>query len=288
MAAAALPLALSPLGGGEGGGDTTPPTKIQRGPPGCCSPTKRRRRRPRSGPRPLRRTLTTGAANFPLFFRREDPHPIHRDPPLQPLGLPPCPPASCPPPSPHPPMQEQPEPAGRPPPRPPAGAGGCSLPLPQHRSSNAEPAARPPPAAHGGGGAALAPSPKYPGCSSPPQAPLPLERGGGAGGGGCRQPSPLPRRESSNANPPGAAEAQSGPHLLGSPEESRSQRGQGLQRGPASPWSFIAFLTPTPRTRSTLSLAGRARRRHCGGGKGYSGNSSVRKCPPLGSGWVER
>ncbi|CAN8193094.1 unnamed protein product [Coccothraustes coccothraustes] len=96
MAAAALPLALSPLGGGEGGGDTTPPTKIQRGPPGCCSPTKRRRRRPRSGPRPLRRTLTTGAANFPLFFGREDPHPIRGDPPSSHSGSPPAPPLPAP------------------------------------------------------------------------------------------------------------------------------------------------------------------------------------------------
>ncbi|XP_053815636.1 basic salivary proline-rich protein 2-like [Vidua chalybeata] len=182
--------------------------------------------------------------------------------------------------------QRPPPPATRAPPLPPRFLPPSLPASANHRSSNAEPAARPPPSRLVGVVGLRSPPPPNIRAAARPRDPPPAGERRRGRRGGCRQPSPLPRRESSNANPPGAAEAQSGPHLLGSPEESRSQRGQGLQRRPASPPSFIAFLTPTPRTRSTLSLARRAKRRHCGGGKGYSGNSSSAKMPspwePLG------
>lgn len=105
MAAAALPLALSPLGGGEGGGDTnnTPPSRLQ----------KKKKRRAQSGgplappalhvrarmPSPGRLALQTFhflCAERPPPHQAEDarpPFPIYTPPPqlCSPRFLPPLP-----------------------------------------------------------------------------------------------------------------------------------------------------------------------------------------------------
>lgn len=279
MAAAALPLALSPLGGGEGGGDTTPPTKIQRGPPGCCSPTKRRRRRPRSGPRPLRRTLTTGAANFPLFFGREDPHPIHGDPPSSHSGSPPAPPL----PAPLPPRirqckSSQSQQAGPHPARP-RGLGAAVSPFPSTDPPMPSRQRGPRPRLTGVVGLRSPPPPNIRAAARPPGPPPARERRRGRRGGaaGNLPPSPganrpmqtLPELQRRRAAPTSSARLRRA--------DPRGARGCSADRPP--PGLSLHFSPPPPVPRSTLSLAGRARRRHCGGGKGYSGNSSSAKMP---------
>lgn len=288
MAAAALPLALSPLGGGEGGGDTTPPTKIQRGPPGCCSPTERRRRRPRSGPRPLRRTLTAGAANFPLFFGREDPHPIRGDPPSSHSGSPPAPPL----PAPLPPRirqckSSQSQQAGPHPARP-RGLGAAVSPFPSTDPPMPSRQRGPPPAAHGGGGAALAPSPKYPGCSSPPRPPSRWreEEGPAGGAAGNLPPSPganrpmqtLPELQRRRAAPTSSARLRRA--------DPRGARGCSADRPPPG---LSLHFSPPPPVRDQLSASLEERGAGIvGEGRGTAGILPVRKCPPPGSGWEER
>ena len=259
MAAAALPLALSPLGGGEGGGDTTPPTKIQRGPPGRCSPTERRRRRPRAGPRPLRRTLTTGAANFPLSFGREAPHPIRGDPPSGRSGSP-CPPASCPPPSPHPPMHEQPAPAGRPPPRPPAGPGAAASTFPG--ASPPMPSRQPGP--HRDAGGPRSPPPPNIRAALAPRAPS--HRGEeGPGVGVLRAASHLPRPMQTRPEPQRRAAAPTSPARPRAAP--RGAGGCGAARPPPAPSlpSRSLRLDPLPA--------------RPGAGKGPEAIPALQKCP---------
>ena len=131
MAAAALPLALSPLGGGEGGGDTnnTPPPSLQKEKKAASSawgvsvaPTQHVRiRLPSLG------RLALQTFHF-LCAERPPPSPsggctspipyLYNPPPCSSAPL-----ASCPH-SPAPPMLAQPDP---PPPHPARGARGCSL-----------------------------------------------------------------------------------------------------------------------------------------------------------------
>lgn len=149
MAAAALPLALSPLGGGEGGGDTnnTPPSRLQEkkkrngelgvGAPGAPGPA-------RAHPDPRHRPPR--AANFPLSLCRAPPP--HRArmhvPPSLFIHPPPAaaPPASCPP-SPF--SSSANAGAAEPPsgprlPTPPAGPGAAASAPPDQCKRSAEPA----------------------------------------------------------------------------------------------------------------------------------------------------
>ncbi|XP_018873493.2 proline-rich protein 12-like [Gorilla gorilla gorilla] len=150
MAAAALPLALSPLGGGEGGGDTnnTPPSPLQK---------KKKRRAQSGGPRrPRPCTCAPGClaragwrCKLYTFFVPSAPPPPSRGctSPLPYLYTPPppaapLPPLPAPPPhSPDPPMLEQREPPSGPRLRtPPAGPGAAVSAPPDQCKRSAEPA----------------------------------------------------------------------------------------------------------------------------------------------------
>lgn len=130
MAAAALPLALSPLGGGEGGGDTnnTPPQLAERKKASSAwgvsvAPFQHVRTGLPSLGRLAPQTFHFLCAEHPPSPSGgcTSPHSLFIHPPLQ-LRSPPLP--APPPHSPAPPMLAQPEP---PPPHPARGAGGCSL-----------------------------------------------------------------------------------------------------------------------------------------------------------------